>query len=126
MQTFDIIFYEGQLGRTLEINKARQTGQQMHRPWGFRTKATFPIVPRPGDRIFFKLYIGDTRYFPNKDTADDCRVKIDAEVKFVELEDGIENIYIHCTDPGYGEYGRMTDEQRKEIEEMVGDAVSWK
>ncbi len=118
-----IAYYEGVLSREVEIRKAQRSTGVGFRPYGVRSSATLPIIPRPGDHVYFKLSAEDSKYFSSKVPAESTtgQAEIAGEVKFVELIDGDETIWVHVTDEGYGPYGRASGEELKELAKWVED-----
>ena len=112
MHKVKIVYYEGSMSRRVEIQRATLAAQDPFRPWGFKTVGTFPIIPRPGDMLFFYLSPEDSKYFQSRQD-ENGKAQIGAEVKFVELTDGEEGICIHCTDQGCGAYGEDSPEMKE-------------
>jgi len=61
-------------------------------------RSTFPIAPRPGDRVYINLPAEYEAYFQNQ-IGEDRRICINGKVKFVELVDNSETMCVHVIDP---------------------------
>ena len=98
MHIFDIMYSESALARSAAIGRAKQEGRNPFRPVIFYTTATFPIVPRPGDRVYINLPAEYASYFQNQ-IGEDRPICINGKVKFVELVDNSETMCVHVIDP---------------------------
>lgn len=105
MHKLNIVYYESHMKRKLSISVAQHEGKDSFRPISFSAEAKYPIIPRPGDRVFFSLGVEYAKYFLKNQIEDDGKVRMMGEVKFIELDDGVEELYVHVTDPGCGAYG---------------------
>lgn len=123
-----IAYYESEFTRTVRIKEAAREGRDQHRPFRYSGEATYPVLPRPGDRVSFRLGKEYHKYFErtNPCQAEDGSFKITGQVQWAEILDGEEDIFLHVTEVDSGPYGRLCDEEKAKMEAFVGGPIDWR
>lgn len=120
MHKVRIVYYEGFANRDLKMKMARSRGENFFRPYSIYSEAEYPIVPRPGDYVVFPLDEKDAQYFKG-DVREDGRSYHSAIVQWVELNPGIEDLYVVCTDEGHKGRGVYDGDYEADIKKMLDD-----
>lgn len=128
MLNVQVAYYESEFIRTVLSNEARKAGRNPFRPFRYSGEATLPILPRPGDRVQFRLPKEYFRYFERfkPQLAEDGSFKIMGVVHWAEILDGNEEIWLHVTEVDTEPYGRLPDEEKARMESFVGGKINWK
>lgn len=113
----EIVYYEGYFNRTLGISRAKMAGEDPFRPYRIRSTGTYPIIPRPGDHVWFPLDDKSARYFKGEER--NGKTYIGGVVQWAEMYDGDETIYVTVTDEGHHGRGVYSGDIEKECEEVT-------
>lgn len=119
MHKLNIIYYEGFANRDLKIRMAKLRGENPFRPVSVHAEAGYPIVPRPGDRIYFPLDPQDAKYYSTEDR--DGVPYLGAVVQWVELNNGSEDLYVVATDEGHKGRGTYEGDYHADVKKALED-----
>ena len=118
MYKINIVYYEGFANRDLKIKMAQAKGEKPFRPWSIHSVAELPIIPRPGDRVYFPLSERDAEYFPKSETEDGSH-QIGGVVQWIEMTHGSDELYAVVTDEGHKGRGQYDGDYEADVKRAL-------
>ena len=119
MHKLNIVYYEGQANRDIRSRLARSRGEDPFRPYSIRSEATLPIVPRPGDHVYFPITEKESKFYSTEER--DGTPHMSGVVQWVEMYNGCEDMYVIVTDEGHEGRGIYSGDLEEEIRDFLAN-----